>query len=688
MWQIGFSLSSNHSKPNIFVDAFRVFFGLIDWGVYSLVTVVYKILFNIADTTIFSSNTIKDFYGRVQLIIGVFMIFKLSISLLQAVINPDYLTDQKKGMGKIITRIVMMLAMFAAIIPLNIPLTQTEIENAKSSNNVKSFNYHLNQSGLLFGVMYSLQERILKGNVLGKLVFSNDTERYKISEDQDDDEDPIINQANDLAVFILKGFVRINLKDGAADKGTITDDDYICSPNYSDDEQEKIAAYNNGKDIYDIVGTDVIYEQCGDGPMNGKPYYLVTYLPIVSTICGILILLVLISYCIDIAIRAIKLAILRLLAPIPIISYVDPKSSENGSFAAWTKALISTYVDLFIRLAIIYFVIFLVQEICENGLDIPIANGVVGIISTIFIIIGLFYFAKMAPKFIRDALGLKGMMSNVGLSGLLGATGSLVGGAGLKGAIAGGLNASENSAMASAQGKEAPPAWSTGRDLAAQIRTGNEKAKGGIVNRLNDNLTRGAMIRQAGKRYGVTHAGLEEAKGNMYEQENELFRKQGDLEKLRNGQMTDEELNNIFGGQEYKNMGYTTGKDSSGKFYIKDKDGNKLSKFDIQDQLYKRYEDQKKTYGKAKNHYEEAAKFAEQHRIEPTFEEQYRRPFMAKRNKVNYGTDHQSMADRVLGRGQIVYDNEGNVIRDRNDHPVRDRKRDNSWDPLNPGKFD
>ena len=294
----------------------------------------------------------------------------------------------------------------------------------------------------------------------------------------------------------------------------------------------------------------------------------------------------------------------------------------------------------------------------------------------------------MAPKFIRDALGLKGMMSNVGLSGLLGATGSLVGGAGLKGAIAGGLNASENSAMASAQGKEAPPAWSTGRDLAAQIRTGNEKAKGGIVNRLNDNLTRGAMIRQAGKRYGVTHAGLEEAKGNMYEQENELFRRQGDLEKLRNGQMTDEELNNIFGGQEYKNMGYTTGKDSSGKFYIKDKDGNKLSKFDIQDQLYKRYEDQKKTYGKAKNHYEEAAKFAEQHRIEPTFEEQYRRPFMAKRNKVNYGTDHQSMADRVLGRGQIVYDNEGNVIRDRNDRPVRDRKRDNSWDPLNPGKFD
>ena len=38
-----------------------------------------------------------------------------------------------------------------------------------------------------------------------------------------------------------------------------------------------------------------------------------------------------ISFTIDIAVRAIKLAVLRLIAPIPIISRIDPKSSKSIS---------------------------------------------------------------------------------------------------------------------------------------------------------------------------------------------------------------------------------------------------------------------------------------------------------------------------------------------------------------------
>ncbi len=486
MFQI-LSLNSDLSTPNFIGQAFRGFFSLIDMSVYSLVVVVYEILFNIADSTFFSSQTIKDFYGRIQLILGVFMIFKLSISLLQAVINPDYLTDQKKGMGKIITRIIMMLAMFTAIIPLNIPLTQTEINEAKNSNNVKSFNYQLNQNGLLFGTMYSLQERILKGNVLGKLVFGGkDNERFDIGDDEDSEENNSLkDSANKLAVYLLKAFVRINLKPDAEGKGKITTNDYICE-SYSPSEQSQINRYISGEDgndvtVDDVINPDNMTEYCNDGSLNPNRW-MFTYLPIVSTVCGVILLVILIGYCIDIAIRTLKLAILRLIAPIPIISYIDPKSSENGSFAAWTKALISTYIDLFIRLLIIYFVIFLVQEICDYGLSLPITNGVVGIISTVFIIIGLFFFAKVAPKFVRDALGLKGLMSNVGLSGILGATGALMGGGGIGAMASGALSAMNNHTEAQATGKQAPGAYSTGSDIAARIRTGDPNAKGGFMN--------------------------------------------------------------------------------------------------------------------------------------------------------------------------------------------------------------
>ena len=118
-----------------------------------------------------------------------------------------------------------MLALFTAIMPLSIPLTKTEIEDAKNGN-VKSFNYHLNQSGLLFGTLYSLQERILKGNVLVKLVLGDNSDKYEVSEEGNS---TLENNANTLAIYVLKGFVRINLKDGAEGKGKITEDDYICS---------------------------------------------------------------------------------------------------------------------------------------------------------------------------------------------------------------------------------------------------------------------------------------------------------------------------------------------------------------------------------------------------------------------------------------------------------------------------
>ena len=672
MFQIGAvsGMDTDNSKPNWFLQAIRGILSIFDMAVYSLVTVVYEILFNIADSTIFSSNTIKAFYSRVQLIIGVFMIFKLSISLLHAVINPDYLTDQKKGMGKIITRLIAMLAMFAAIIPLSIPLTSSEIQAAKDGK-VKSYNYHLNQSGLLFGTLYSLQERVLKGNVLVKLVLGDNSNKYDVSKNSKGLED----QANDLAIYVLKGFVRINLDESATGKGKITEDDYICSSvhgdGYSPSEMEQLNNYIKADNIMDVISPDNITEYCNDGPgfhlltasdKNTENRWMFTYTPIISTICGILLLVVLIGYCIDIAIRALKLAILRLLAPIPIISYVDPKSSENGSFAAWMKALISTYADLFIRLAIIYFIVFLVQDICENGLDLPITNGIVGVFSSIFIIIGLFFFAKSAPKFIRDALGLKGMMSNVGLSGILGGAGARMGGAGLAGAGAGALEAMQNSAEAAAQGKQAPSAWGTGSNLAAQIRTGDEKARGGIANRLKGNLQRDAMVRKASQ-YGVTHGELEKAKGRMYNEENKLERFQGDLNRY-----------DILNNDNYT----ATGTNAAGQtVYTKtDARGRVIGTFTgkdeaIRDALNSRVEAQKKTHGAAKTNYERALEFGQKHHVETTFEEDHRRGFFAKRNNLDTSTEHQGMTDRVLGRRQ----SDG------------DRHRDNTWSADDPNKF-
>ena len=132
---------------------------------------------------------------------------------------------------------------------------------------------------------------------------------------------------------------------------------------------------------------------------------------IFSIALGGFMLYVLLSMGIDIAIRTIKLGILELLAPIPIASYIN--NQEN--FKAWYQNAFKVYVDLFIRLIVIYFIVYVMaivggaaaDSINNNGIDGMIVNFVTDPFVTIYIIIGLLMFAKQAPKFICDILGIK-----------------------------------------------------------------------------------------------------------------------------------------------------------------------------------------------------------------------------------------------------------------------------------------
>lgn len=528
MVQLGFDLIHDLSQPSWWMDIFRSFFSMLDQVVYSFLSIVYQILFTIADSQFLSPETVKDFYGRVQLIIGVFMIFKLTISLLQVVVNPELMADKKKGFSQIITRIVTMLAMFTAIIPLNIP-------NAESG----SYNAYLNDNGLLFGTLYSLQHRIMDKNVLAKLVLGSEDNKYSMSDD--DSRSNIEKSGEELATFMLKGFIRVNTTENGAkvckESGTVVAGEsnffrkwfniwwgwLVGTGEEEVDAKLVYDAYNNPKMTRHLL---LQYPQlkCDDG-------YAFAYMPLVSTACGIVIIVILIGFCVDIAVRTLKLAVLRLMAPIPILSYIDPQSAEKGSFAAWTKSLTVTYLDLFIRLIIVFFAVFCVQEIVKNGIQFPVASeglGVVSVMATIFIIIGIFFFVKMAPKFIIDALGLKGMMSNIGLSSILAAAGAKMTGGNFRDSLHAGMNAANAQTEAFNQGK-APPrlgqSFNSGRDYAAQMLTGNEKMTYQQMKR-----GRGYLANE-----GITDKTAEDQKKKMFALQDDQMRAQSTLDQIHNG---------------------------------------------------------------------------------------------------------------------------------------------------------
>ena len=469
-------------QQDVIKDAFRTFLSSIDRPFFGILAIIYQIFFNVASSDIFSSGIITTFYARVQLIIGVFMMFQLAMTILKGIVNPDMITDSKNGVGNIIKRICISLILLALVVPINLSGGGNELEK------------QINNNGILFGTLYSLQYRILNNNTIGRLVLgaSGNTGNYITSSDgQTIDTTDLETSSRVFTSSVLKTFYRINLlpkEQRETPPAGKTDDQDNNNRVCQDIPASVIKEYGRlDADPDTIIGFVNMTCLVDNNPISnfvdsipvisslaGNKVYMFAYTPVVSTITAILLVIIMLSFTIEVAKRAIKLAILRLIAPIPIIAYMNPKGSGDEALNSWTKSVTSTYLDLFIRLAIIYFIIFLIQEILINGLVINEAEGMVGAFSVVLIIIALFLFAKEAPKFLRQALGVKDDAGGSLFGGLKEAVG-FVGGAGATtlGAI-GSFNASRRASLLAdeARGKDAKSLANRSKHLLAGIGGG------------------------------------------------------------------------------------------------------------------------------------------------------------------------------------------------------------------------
>lgn len=427
-------LYTDNTNAGIVSDAFRFVLSYICKAIFVILTFLYQIMFTIAMSDFLSGQTVRSLFGRVQLILGVFISFRLLIVLLNGIVNPDTFTDKKNGFGSIITRVIVSLVLLVAVMPISIP------------NASNTFEKHINNNGILFGVLDDLQYRVLKQNLLGKIILGT-TDDNTVSQMNNLSSD---TNSNLFATNILKQFIHINLV--PADKRTnpsssnqnVTSikSNWMCQ----NIENSFIKLYNDnsGKvtvgDILTLAHADGDAFKCDYGDLNSKvkdsaytysvffhvkkkaKKYKFTFDGILAIVFGGISVLLLAAMCMDIAKRTLKMAILRLIAPIPIISNISTKS-DNGMLQKWTQMLITTYVNLFIDLGIIYFAIYIITDIMQNGLSFATnSNVVVQTFSTLLIILALLFFAKEAPKFISDSLGLK----EGSLSGMLKSGGQLL----------------------------------------------------------------------------------------------------------------------------------------------------------------------------------------------------------------------------------------------------------------------
>lgn len=254
---------------------------------------------------------------------------------------------------------------------------------------------------LVFSYLFELQDIIISDNVVGRVVLGSENNN-------------ITNSGTTAAFMILNTFLNPEHADIKGDSGQT----------WGEFQANFEGGNTNGSAFLDLTDfAEPIHEQ-EDG---------VTYKPLISTACGIFLVYVLVSFCIDLGKRVVKLSFYQIIAPIPILMRIIPE--KKSVFDNWVKGTVATFLEVFIRLFIMFIIIFLMTLILSK-VDM---FSEIGLFGNVMVILGLFAFAKEAPKLLGDVIGVDSGSIKLGIGGKLAAGGAFGMGAVLGGGLTAGV---------------------------------------------------------------------------------------------------------------------------------------------------------------------------------------------------------------------------------------------------------
>ena len=369
------------------VIALRTLCLMIDKMIVLLNGYLFQLFLGLTQLQFRNSYIFDRLATRLYVLIGIFMVFRVTFSLIQMLANPDMISDKEKGLGKLATRIVISLALLV--------LTPFIFEKAME-----------------------LQTVVIEENIIGQVILGVNT----------NNDTSVKSQGKNLAFQVFKGFISPNEDVSEDDKNNSTSDYNVCKARYED------SSINNIDDLIYPYDDNHSKLNCLTDPTSNDEFPF-TYLFLVSTVGSLLLSWMVVGFCIDIAMRLIKLGFYQIIAPIPIISYIN--GDKNGPFSNWVKKCISTYISVFVKLLIIYFVIYMCNIITTSGIDWDVFEGTstgVKQLGMVAVLLGLIVFAKTAPKLIKDMFGIKddddgGFTKQIAKAALLGGAGMMAAGA-------------------------------------------------------------------------------------------------------------------------------------------------------------------------------------------------------------------------------------------------------------------
>ena len=345
-----------------FISAWYSLWIFIDNLIYSLIAFSYQLFKIIAKASLYNSENanITTMVNRISVILGIGMLFILAYNIILNIMNPDKISaGGDKSMQGILKNAVIAIVMLTAY-------------------------------SMVFTYMTKIQNHIIDDQVIENIILGTGNGSSELRED---------SMGSKVAVQIFTAFFYpIN------DNG-----DYVDC--WKDSSLDVCEAYKTGVTnaqtgtISDLAKNSTLF----DSLKKDTPH--INYLYIISSISGVVALLMFVSYVFDIGIRVAKMAFLQIIAPIPIMAYIVKPS--GGVFSKWLDNLIKTYLSLFMRLITIYFAMFLINILATsvgNNTSGVFGNsegvtGFVKLLANVVLIIGVLLFAKDAPKLLENLLG-------------------------------------------------------------------------------------------------------------------------------------------------------------------------------------------------------------------------------------------------------------------------------------------
>ena len=336
---------------NIIIDAFRWIVGSIDYFIYSIIEFITQGIFDLSSLRV-HIGIIDSFRNRIYAILGVIMLFKLTISFFQLMFDPEKLLVSKKGIKKIFANVFIVI-----VVIMLLPTT--------------------------FNVLYRAQKVFLP--VLPRILFAEEKTTNNVDE-------TVKKNSSQMSIILLKSFF---------------------TPRR--DANNNYASIDGSKEIESLKEfSEKINESDNSGFLGFGSHYRYEYKWPLSTIVGAIAVFLLFSITLKVAIRVFKMIILEMIAPIPVISLLDTSDKKESAFSTWLQTLISTFLDIFLSLGTIYIVLYFINALSTDKLfiDYGAAEGLKEdpmrlMYLKVILILGLLKFAKDLPSFIKGVIGIK-----------------------------------------------------------------------------------------------------------------------------------------------------------------------------------------------------------------------------------------------------------------------------------------